>query len=381
MVAMDRFSPRFPVTARKRATPAKVNSLDGCGEGWHQSAELISIRRKNEARHTGAPREELMHLKQLAAALSLCAVLLAAPAAGAATTIETGLIGAANAVEWPMYIGIHKGFFADAGVTLDVIYVPTAPGLVQQLAAGSLDVVDIGVVEPIHAVARGAAVGILRISGAVSPYEILAKSDIKTIQDLKGHTVVIGGLVDINRVYLEYILKAAGLTSKDVDITVVGNTAGRFAALKSGAADATMLAPPVNFFAEEAGFRNIGMMIDYTKDLPFGSTDVSLAFAKQHHDAVVQFAQALDKSIAWFNDEANRDAAIDLLASEMKTTNRDDVAKSYDYLRKIGFFRNDNTISRKSLERLMDDMTAIGDTQGRVPMDKLLLPGVSHVGD
>jgi NitT/TauT family transport system substrate-binding protein len=324
----------------------------------------------------------LMRLKPLATVLPLCAALLGASGAGAATTtIETGLIGAANSVEWPFYIGIRKGFFADAGVTLDVIYVPTAPGLVQQLAAGSLDVVDIGVVEPIHAVARGAAVGILRISGAVSPYEILAKSDIKTIQDLKGHTVVIGGLVDINRVYLEYILKAAGLTAKDVDITVVGNTAGRFAALKSGAADATMLAPPVNFFAEEAGFRNIGMMIDFTKDLPFGATDISLAFAKQHHDAVVQFAQALDKSIAWFNDEANRDAAIDLLAAEMKTTNRDDVAKSYDYLRKIGFFRNDNTISRKSLERLMDDMTAIGDTQGRVPMDKLLLPGVSHIGE
>jgi NitT/TauT family transport system substrate-binding protein len=322
-----------------------------------------------------------MRLKLLATALSLCAVLLPAPGAGAATTIEMGLIGAANSVEWPIYIGIHKGFFADAGVTLDVIYVPTAPGLVQQLAAGSLDVVDIGVVEPIHAVARGAAVGIIRISGAVSPYEVLAKPEIKSIQDLKGHTVVIGGIVDINRVYLERILKSAGLTSKDVDITIVGNTAGRFAALKSGAADATMLAPPVNFFAEEAGFHDIGMMIDYTKDLPFGATDVSLAFAKEHHDAVVQFAQALDKSIAWFNDEANRDAAIDLLAAEMKTTNRDDVAKSYDYLRKIGFFRNDNTISRKGLETLMDEMTAIGDTQGRVPMDKLLVPGVSHVSD
>jgi ABC-type nitrate/sulfonate/bicarbonate transport system substrate-binding protein len=193
--------------------------------------------------------------------------------------------------------------------------------------------------------------------------------------------VVIGGLVDINRVYLERVLKAAGLVDKDVDITIVGNTAGRFAALKAGAADATMLAPPVNFFAEEAGFHNIGMMIDYTRDLPFGATDVSLAFAKDHHDTLVKFAAALDKSIAWFNDTANRDAAIDLLAGEMKTTNRADVARSYDYLRKIGFFQNDNTISRKRLEALMDVMTAIGDTEGKVPVDKLLLPGVSHVGD
>ncbi len=193
--------------------------------------------------------------------------------------------------------------------------------------------------------------------------------------------MVIGGTVDINRVYLERVLKAAGLKDGQIDITIVGNTAGRFAALKSGAADATMLSPPVNFFAEESGFRNIGMMIDYTRDLPFGATDVSLAFAKEHPDALRKFAGALDKSIAWFDDDANRDAAIDLLAGEMKTTNRDDVAKSYDYLRKIGFFQTDNVISRKRLEALMDEMTAIGDTQGKVPLDKLLLPGVARVGD
>jgi NitT/TauT family transport system substrate-binding protein len=319
-------------------------------------------------------------LKRIAA-MAIGCLLSAAAIEARAETIETGLIGAANGVEWPFYIGIHKGFFHDAGVDLDVIYVPTAPGLVQQLAAGSLDIVDIGVVEPIHAVARGAPVAILRISGAVSPYEILAKPSIASIKDLKGHTVVIGGLEDINRVYLERVLKAAGLKDSDVDMTVIGNTAGRFAALKSGAADATMLAPPVNFFAEEAGFRNIGMMIDYTRDLPFGATDVSRGFAARHPDAVKHFMAAYDKSVAWFYDDANKDAAVDLLAGEMKSANRDDIVKSYDFLRKIGFFAKSDVISRKGLEALMDEMTAIGDTQGKVPLDKLMLEGVSKLSD
>jgi ABC-type nitrate/sulfonate/bicarbonate transport system substrate-binding protein len=321
-----------------------------------------------------------MRFQRLLGAALCCALYHAVPTF-AAEKIQTGLIGAANAVEWPFYIGQEKGFFREAGVDLDVIYVPTPAGLVQQLAAGSLDVVDIGAVEPIHAVARGAAVAILRISGAVSPYAIMAKTEIKTIKDLKGHTVVIGGLVDINRVYLERVLKAAGLKDSDIDITTIGNTAGRFAALKSGAADATMLAPPVNFFAEAAGFHSIGMMIDYTKDLPFGATDVSLAFANQHHDAVVKFTGALNKSFAWFNNDANRDGAIDILVKEMQAKNRDDVAKSYDYLRKIGFFPVDGAISRKRLESLMGEMAAIGDTEGKVPIEKLLLPGVTRVAD
>ena len=322
-----------------------------------------------------------MSVKRLLGAALSCALLLGAAPVKAADTIQMGLIGAANSVEWPFYIGIQKGFFGDAGIALDVIYVPTASGLTQQLASNSLDIIDIGAVEPIHAVARGASVAILRISGAVSPYAIIAKSDIKTIKDLKGHTFVIGGLVDINRVYLERVLQAAGLKDADVDITVAGSTAARFAALKSGAADVTMLAPPINFFAEVAGFHNIGMMIDYTKELPFGATDVSRAYADKHRDTVVRFLGALDKSFAWFNADANRDGAIDILANEMKNANRDDVAKSYDYMRKIGFFAVSNVVSRKRLEALMDEMTAIGDTDGKVPVDKLVLAGVTHVGD
>lgn len=322
-----------------------------------------------------------MGVKHLALAGLACVLAYAASPAKAADKVEMGLLGSPNSAEWPFYVGVHQGFFAQAGIDLDVIYVSVPAGLVQQLASGSLDIVDIGAVEPIHAVARGAPVAILRISEASSPYDIVAKSDIKTIKDLKGHTVVIGGLLDINRVYLERVLKAAGLKDADIDITVVGNTAGRFAALKSGAADATMLAPPVNFFAEEQGFHSIGLMIDYTKDLLFGSTDISLAYAQKNHDTVVKFMSALDKSIAWFNTDANKDAAVDILAGEMKTNNRDDVVKSYDYLRKIGFFPNDGTLSRKKLVALMSEMAAVGDTNGKVPFDKLVLPGVTKVGN
>src|SRR5579862_8296456 len=118
-------------------------------------------------------------------------------------TIQTGMIGSPNAVGWLWYIGIDKGLFAAQGLKLDLIYVPTASGLVQQLAAGSLDIVaDVGVVEPIHAVERGAPVALLRIIGQVSPYDMVAKADIASVKDLKGKTICIGGLRDINRVYL-----------------------------------------------------------------------------------------------------------------------------------------------------------------------------------
>ncbi len=320
-------------------------------------------------------------LTQCIGALCCALALFAAPSVKAAETIATGMIGAANAVGWPWYIGIQKGFFADAGINLDVIYVPTASGLVQQLSAGSLDIVaDVGVVEPIHAVAKGAPVGLIRIVGQVSAYEMLAKPDIASIKDLKGKTICIGGLIDINRVYLERIMQANGLHNGDYDITVVGNTAGRFAALKSGAVDATMLAPPVNFFAEDAGFRNVGMIMDYAGDLPFSGTDVSLAYAGAHRDTLVRLLAAVDKSVAWFDDTANRMEAIDILAREMKSP-RDPVERSYDYLRKINYFAPSNEISRKRMQNLIDAMKALGDVKSDITPDKVVVPGLARLVD
>jgi NitT/TauT family transport system substrate-binding protein len=299
--------------------------------------------------------------------------------AEAADTIETGLIGAPNAVGWPWYIGLHNGFFAEQGITLDLIYVPTASGLVQQLAAGSLDIVgDVGVVEPIHAIEKGAPVALLRIIGQVSAYEMLAKPSIASVKDLKGKTICIGGLSDINRVYLDRIMRANGFKDGDYDMTVVGNTAGRFAALKSGAVDATMLAPPVNFFAEDAGFRNIGMISDYAGDMPFSGTDVSLAYAGKHREALVRLLAALDKSVAWFNDTANRTEAVDILVQEMKSP-RDPVERSYDFLRKINYFSPNNEISRSRMQNLINAMKGLGDIKSDITADKIVASDLTHL--
>ena len=319
-------------------------------------------------------------LTQLIGALC-CVLALGAPSAKAAETIATGMIGAANAVGWPWYIGIAKGFFADAGINLDIIYVPTASGLVQQLSAGSLDMVaDVGVVEPIHAVEKGAPVGLLRIVGQVSAYEMLAKPTIATVKDLKGKTVCIGGLVDINRVYLERIMQANGLKDGDYDITVVGNTAGRFAALKSGAADATMLAPPVSFFAEDAGFHSIGMIMDYAPDLPFSGNVVSLAYAAAHRDTLVKLLAVVDKSVAWFDDPANRTEAVDILVKEMKSP-RAPVERSYDFLRKINYFASTRDISRARMQNLIDAMKGLGDIKTDITPDKIVVPALAHLVD
>jgi ABC-type nitrate/sulfonate/bicarbonate transport system substrate-binding protein len=319
-----------------------------------------------------------MDMRRLFLGVALC--LACAGAARAAETITIGLIGSPNSGGWPWYIAQEQGYFAAAGIAPDFIYVPTAPGLVQQLVAGSLDVVgNIGVVEPIHAVAKGARVAILRTTSGVTPYEMLAQPSIKRVEDLRGKTICIGGLMDINRIYLERIMQAHGLKDSDYDIVIIGNTAQRYAALKSGTVAATMLVPPGNFIAEKAGFTNIGMIMDYAKDLPMGSSDVSIAWATAHPAAAKALVAILDKSIAWFYDDKNRAQAIDLLV-KVSHSDRGEVEQSYDFIRKIGMFERSNLVSRSQLQHLIDAMKSIGDLQGTpVTPDQLVMPGLTQL--
>lgn len=314
--------------------------------------------------------------------IALLSTLLAALAplapARAADKISIGLIGSPDSGGWLYFIGVKQGFFAAHGIEPDFVYVPTAPGVMQQLVAGSLDIVGVdGVVEPIHAAAKGANVAILRMISGTTPYAVIAKPSIASIKDLKGKTITIGGLMDINRIYLERIMQANGIKDGDYDIVVIGNSAQRFAALQSGSVDATMLVPPTSFAAEKAGFKSIAMIKDYAADLPMASADVMIPWAKAHEAQAKAVVAALDEAVAWFYDDKNRDAAIEILV-DASHADRGQVAQTYDFTRQIAMYSKENTISRTDLQHLIDAMKSIGDLQGvTVTPDQLVIPGLT----
>lgn len=317
-----------------------------------------------------------------AAALLLLLIGLAtAPVSRAAEKIEAGAVGGPTATMWLFYVGFDKGFFAQHDVDLDIIFAPSASGILQQLAAGSIDIVaTTGVVEPIYAADKGAPVKIARIIGQNSPYAMEAQPSIGSIKDLKGKTIALGGLVDITAVYWNKMAAANGLKPGDVDIIVIGATAGRFAALKSGTVAASMVLPPFNFLAEASGAKNIGLVFDYVKDYPFTGLEVSDRWGTAHRDMAKRLLAALDESAAWFYRPENRD---ELIAMGVKNFNIDqkESAQSLDYLWKIQYFAPTSIVSRKGLENLIAVMRASGDVTTPITADSLVMPGLTELGE
>jgi len=319
--------------------------------------------------------------RTLVAALLAAGMIMVAPAAKAAETVIVGMVGAVSSTHWPVYIGLTQGYFAAEDLKPDLVFIQSSAALAQQLTAGSIDLaLSTGLADPIRAIDKGSPIAIVRIEMQAPPYTVLAKPAIKRWADLKGKIISIGGPKDITRIYLERMAIPNGLKPGDYDSVFAGATSARFSALQSGAVDAAILLPPFNFYAESAGFTNLGNTIDYARELPFAGAVVGRSWAASHKTTLEKVMRVHNKSMAWFSDPANRAAAIKIMvdASKLKEA---DVAKSYDFLHKNEFFENTGRISKAKMGALLKALKDLGDVEGSIEVERFMLPGVSQLMD
>jgi NitT/TauT family transport system substrate-binding protein len=305
------------------------------------------------------------------------AVTLAPPAR--AETITIGLVGAVSATHWPIYVGLKQGYYAAQDIKLATVFTLSSNALVQQLAAGSLDAaLSTGIVDPIYAIDKGAPIAILRLEMVSPPYALLAKPGIATIKELKGKTIMVDGPKGITRLYVERMLAANGIQLGETQTLFAGATSARFSALVAGAIDATILLPPFNFFAESAGFRNLGLSVDYTPELPFTGAVVNRNWAAAHRATLDRLLAVHNQSMAWFLDPRNREPAIALMV-EATRQKPEDVAKAYDFLQGRNFFDAGGKVSRMKMNAMLAALRELGDISPALDVDRMLLPGVTQV--
>ncbi len=304
--------------------------------------------------------------------LSVCA-----SNAHAAETIIAGAVGSASAAHWPMQVAIEEGFFAKRGISADLVYAPSNAGVVQQLAAGSIDIAySAGLADPIRAVAQGAPVALVRIEAQASPYALLANPKIPSIAALAGKTITVGGAKDITRTYLDRMLSAAGVKPASVDFIYAGATSARMAALTSGAVDAALISPPFLFKAEQSGYRNLGYAVDTATDLPFSGTAVNSAWANAHLDLLRRYLDAYGEAVDWLAQDANRAEAVRVLVKDSKS-DPTEAEQTYDLFRKLHLFAPPGPLQPARLTALVDVLKAQGDVRTNFSPEGLVLPALS----
>jgi putative hydroxymethylpyrimidine transport system substrate-binding protein len=178
----------------------------------------------------------LRHLFGTLAALVLCSIAPAAPAAERLTLLLDWFI---NPDHGPLIIAQQRGYFAEAGLQVELI-APADPNDPPKLVAAGQADLAVSYQPQLHLqAAQGlplVRIGTL-IATPLNSVVVLAEGPVKTLADLKGRKVgfSVGGFEDA---VLGRMLQGAGLTLADVELVNVNFSLSP--ALLSGQVDAVI---------------------------------------------------------------------------------------------------------------------------------------------
>jgi len=228
------------------------------------------------------------------------------------------------------------GFAAKRGLKVELLQIKAGATLMKALISGEIDSVDMGAAESIVAGVRGTGVKIVGCTWPGVPQVVLAKTEIKTLADLKGKTVAISSPGSLPDLLFRGMLDAANVPFSDVKLATQGADLDRYKSLVAGITDAAVVSNefeavmPPNIKVLAKGGSAVPKFIRLcvatsSKVLATRRDDLvkfvaaemdAYKFAATHRDETVKVALELtnakdDKRAEFISDQAIRDKQID----------------------------------------------------------------------
>ena len=245
-----------------------------------------------------------------------------------------------------------RGYYRQEGLDAQLIVMPSALGT-QALLGGNVKFSTAGGAGLLP-ILRGAPIRFVFTTFNRPMFWLYARSDIRSVENLKGKKVGVSSLGSGPDSLLREILKKHGLDGgRDVAIMPVGSGTARFFALQAGTVDAAMLSIPANLMAQDAGFRELVSFIDQEWIELQGTINVTDQLLASDPTLVEKFIRATLKGFIHFRDLRSQTIGILIRFLRVK---EDAAAKIYELMRPS--LTQDGIVSeeiqRKSLEHVID---------------------------
>ena len=224
----------------------------------------------------------------------------------------------------------EAGLFERHGLSADLIYVDSAPA-VQALTAGAA---------PLATMSGGLAVGpylngldLVMLAGwcNLNSYQLIARPEIRRIEDLRGKVIGIGRFGAAADWGLRLILRKLGINeNKDVQIIQSGGggPSTRLAAMEAKKLDATVLDSPQTVQARRLGFRTLADGVEL--GIPFlqGGLVTRRAYVKTNEDTTRRVARVIVEAIHYA--KTNRESALKVMQKYLRVQDRDALEDAYE---------------------------------------------------
>lgn len=275
----------------------------------------------------------------------------------------------------PLWVAVRQGFMKDEGLDVDIMILDKSKTVNDLLRSGqvqfTLRTSEAAMIDAYHG-------GSLRvIAGGISklPHFIIAKPEIKTLQQLRGANFGILAEKEGTTYIVQDIMKSLGFGPEDYKMTVVGGSPARQRLLKEGKIDAGLQPIPASYEIEEAGFTNLGSVIPFVPDWQFTSVNVVEDWARQHRDLVVRFLRGLQRGRDFI--ESNPAETAKIAAEELRTS-VPLATRMLGDIKKYGMLEPQTAINVPGIKRVFETLQKTGEIPADRPFDMKVFADLSY---
>ncbi len=250
-----------------------------------------------------------------------------------------------------IYTALHRGFFKDEGIDLEIVFMPANLASAAVLN-GDLDY-NGAVTGTIGAAVRGQPMKVLLFTVAKPLLFLMSKKDIKDIKQLKGKKIAGSSPGGSATLLANQALKQIGLEpGKDVSVLQMsGNAASRYAVLESGIVDASLLSVPENIIAQEKGYHELlflGDVVEFPQN-GFGTSEKRI---RENPDEVYRMVRATLRGLQFVWEKNNQEAVTNILMKQWKVNDRKMAAEMARQVNRV--LTKDAYVKPESVQVLID---------------------------
>lgn len=175
-----------------------------------------------------------------------------------------------STLDMPYFVARERGFFRAEGLEAELILMK-AIQTVQALLGGSIDF-GTATGTAVSAAVNGAEVRVVLALTDRPSFDLVAQPGITSIQQLRGKKIGVSAVGSLTEILARQILMAHDVPPDQVTFLGLGPSHVTYAALKAGVIDATMVQIPLNFTAQDEGFRKLASAGDFYRAVQGGLT-------------------------------------------------------------------------------------------------------------
>jgi NitT/TauT family transport system substrate-binding protein len=296
----------------------------------------------------------------------LLAVFFSSEARAQKTSFTVGFSAFSSAF-MPAFVADQSGYFSQEGVGVRLVFFQSGVNLMQSVIAGDAHIGMGSVPELVTAVNAGARVRAVWGISNLMPFALISRPHIRTFNDLKGKKIAVSSRGALSEFLITYVLKQKGIDPREVTYLSVGGVPTRFAAIQSGAVDASLISSAHFERAKQSGLNLLFMVSDLIPEWP-----QNVIYAKEellaNRDAEFRsFLKAYRRGVA----TAKKNPEVTIAAMQKALRFDHSVAKE-GYASYVQSLPDDGAIAEKGLELSVDQMAESGTIKRKYAMSDLI---------